>query len=169
MLLTELLEYAGEAGSLPAPQGLWQTAWEEPEERLHADLIVPPPGQCSTLRRGLPEPTFPPVGREDAGWTTSPFSLPAAHIVDHFVVATTLISHTRESAGPGHWESWGDREGVGIHRDLGRLNAYLQCPSYIPNWWLCSSAEPKWECTLIRELGRGRSVWHGSSSEFCQP
>ena len=42
--------------------------------------------------------------------------------------------------------------------DLGSLSSYLLCPSSSPKQRLCSSAEPRRQHSLTREL-RGVQVW----------
>lgn len=114
--------------------------------------------QASTTPCGeiSPEPSVPPIGKENPGGSNPP------HLQHwgHFVRAPTLIvpqglQGNLWGSATGNLTVMEKREGVckNQHMDLGRLSSYRQCTSSNPNQWLSSSAEPSWGYTLTTELG----------------
>lgn len=102
-----------------------------------------------------PEPAIPPVGKRaqrgqlapPALWVAlreRPPGLTTCRLQGNLWRLTTgNLTVMEKKGGPCNNQCSG----------LGRQSSHPPCPSSNPNQQLCSSAEPRWWCSLTRELG----------------
>lgn len=125
----------GERLKQPLEHRARRTTFEEDEEGFHCDHTVPSFGQHGTASRGLPGPTFSPVGKRGPEGDTH-----LSNAVGRFWGSPLGLASWRspeEPTGLDHWGSEKDRQGGRAYSNRclhlgGPYSCRQQSPNQIP-------------------------------------